>query len=349
MAPDGEARRRPTMKDVAALARVSIKTVSRVINREPNVSPEVKARVLDAIDLVGYRPNLTASSLRRADRRTATIGLVFRDSASPFFSAVHRAVEDAARQRDVLVLAGSSDEVSEREQALLRAFLSRGIDGLIVVPAPLSQHQSEHLRAHQLGTPVIYLDRPAALIEADSVTVDNGEAARTAVRHLVAHGHQRIAFLSHLRSTRTAVDRRAGYVDGLAAAAIPPDPHLIRQDIQGVEDAEEVALQLLDSEDPPTALFTAQGIIAIGAIRALHRRGLQHRVALISFDDFPLADLVDPGLSVVAQDPRSLGRTAAELLFARIDGDRSPAKHVMIPTRLIPRGSGEIPGEAARR
>lgn len=348
MAPDGEPRRQPTMKDVAALARVSIKTVSRVINGEAGVSPELVRRVLEAVDMVGYRLDLTASSLRRADRKTATIGLIFRDSSSPFFSAVHRAVEDVARERSVLVLTGSSDEVSEREQALVYAFLSRGIDGLIVVPAPLSQHPSELQRAHRLGTPVIYLDRPAALTDADSVTVDNREAAQTAVRHLAAYGHQRIAFLGHLHSTQTATDRRSGYVEGLAAEGIPPNPQLIRENIQGVEDAEDAVLGLLDSEQPPTALFTAQGIIAIGAVRALHRRGLQHQVALISFDDSPLADLMDPGLSVVAQDPRVLGRKAAELLFARIDGDRSPAKHVVIPTRLISRGSGEISSEPGK-
>src|ERR687888_936470 len=136
---DGSAARVPTMRDVAALAGVSIKTVSRVVNQEPGVSPELAERVLDAVGLLGYRHNLTASSLRRADQKSATIGLVLEDVSNPFSSGLHRAIEDVAVPRGTLVFAGSADEQPERERELLLAFVTRRVDGLIVVPVSNDQ------------------------------------------------------------------------------------------------------------------------------------------------------------------------------------------------------------------
>src|SRR6266508_975634 len=303
---EGSARRAPTMRDVASLAGVSLKTVSRVVNQEPGVSPELVRRVLDAVNLLDYRHNLTASSLRRADHKTATIGMLLEDSSNPFSSALHRAVEDVARGRGTLVLAGSSDEDPDRQRELLHALVSR--------PAP----------------------------EADSVTVDNRAGTMRALRHIVAHGHRRVAFLGDLRSIWTATERHAGYIEGLAAEGITLDPLLVVMDVRGAETTERAVSGLLTSAEPPTALLTGQNLITIGAIHALQRLGLQHRVALVGFDDFPLADLLDPRVSVVAQDPAAIGRAAAELLFARLDGDRGPPRHVVVLTRLIPRGSGEI-------
>jgi len=327
------------MRDVAALAGVSIKTVSRVVNQEPGVAPELVGRVLDAVDLLGYRHNLTASSLRRADHKTATIGLLLEDISNPFSSALHRAIEDVARHRGTLVLAGSSDEDPDRQQELLHALVSRRVDGLIAVPA--SGNQNALLRERRLGRPMVLVDRLAP--EADSVVVDNRAGVGQALRHLAAHGHRRIAFLGDLRSIWTATERHAGYVEALAAEGIMLNPHLVRMDVHGIDVAEAVVRELLAAADPPTALLAGQNLITIGAIHALQRLGLQHRVALVGFDDFPLADLLNPGVSVIAQDPTGLGQAAAELLFARVDGDRTPPRHVVVPTRLVPRGSGEIP------
>ena len=335
---DGSAVRAPTMRDVAALAGVSLKTVSRVVNQEPGVSPELAARVLDAVGLLGYRHNLTASSLRRADQKTATIGLLLDDSSNPFSSELLRAIEDVAWERGTLALAGSSDEDPDRQRELLHALVSRRVDGLIAVPA--SGNQSSLLRERLLGRPLVLVDRPAP--EADSVTVDNRAGTARALRHLVAHGHRRVAFLGDLRSLWTATERLAGYVEGLAAEGITLDPHLVVMDVRGVDAAERVVSALLSSAEPPTALLTGQNLITIGAIHALQRLGLQHRVALVGFDDFPLADLLDPRVSVVAQDPTVIGRTAAELLFARLDGDGGPTRRLEVPTVLSERGSGEL-------
>jgi LacI family transcriptional regulator len=330
------------MRDVGALAGVSLKTVSRVINRDPTVSPEIVTRVLRAVELLDYRPNLAATSLRRADRKTATIGLLLEDVANPFSSALHRAVEDVARERGMLVFAGSSDEDSEREREVLAAFVSHQVDGLMVVTSDHGQG-TFLMERRRSGLSIVFLDRPAVVPAADSVTVDNRVGASRAVRHLAMRGHRKIAFLGDLHSIWTAAERERGYLDGLASAGIAPDPGFLRRDIRSADAAEKAVADMLALSNPPTALFTAQNLITIGAVRALRHLGLHHRVALVGFDDVQLADLLDPPVSVIAQDPYAVGRTAARLLLARLDGDDSPSRHVVVPTQLVPRGSGEIP------
>ncbi|MDQ6773349.1 MAG: LacI family transcriptional regulator [Candidatus Dormibacteraeota bacterium] len=330
------------MRDVAVAAQVSLKTVSRVVNGHPSVAPEIVSRVQDAIRSIDYLPNMAAVSLRRADRRTLTIGLVLEDVSNPFASALHRAVVDVAIRRGTLVFAGSTDEDPERERELLAAFASHQVDGLILVPA-WSDGVGSSPDPMRPGTPIVYADRPGPWPDSDSVMADNRVGARTAVRHLASRGHRRIAFLGDARSIWTARERHAGYVEGLAGQGLGYDPGLVRQDFPTIEAAEGAALDLLASPHPPTALFSGQNLITLGAIRALRQRGLQSRVALIGFDDIDLADMLEPAVSVIAQDPRVLGRTAANLLFERLADEAREPRRVVVPTRLIARGSGEIP------
>jgi LacI family transcriptional regulator len=198
-------------------------------------------------------------------------------------------------------------------------------------------------RQHRLGKPVVVVDRMVDFLDTDSLTVDNRVGAREAVRHLAAHGHRRIAFLGDARSIWTARERHAGYCEGLFMVGIPYDPELVREGFPTVELAEGAALDLLASAGPATALFTAQNLITLGAIRALRQQGLQHRVAPVGFDDLMLADLLDPAISTIVQDPNAVGQIAARLLFERLAGDRSPAKSIVVPTRLVVRGSDEVP------
>ena len=330
----------PTMRDVAALAGVSLKTVSRVVNAESGVSPTLEGRVRQAIERLGYRPNAAASTLRRLDQQTRTIGLVLQDVANPFFSALHRAIEDVAGPRGVLVFAGSADEEPERERELLLAFLSRRVDGLIIVP--VADDQSAVLRESGFSRPVVFVDRPGALADADTVTDDNRGGARSAIHHLASHGHERIAFLGHTASIWTASERHLGYLEGLGRERLRLDPRLVALDLRSSDAAEAAARELLTSGEPPTAIFAGQNLITIGAIRALQALGLERQVALVGFDDVLLADLLRPAITVVAKDPAGVGRTAAELVFDRLAGDRSPARDVVVPTELIARGSGEL-------
>jgi LacI family transcriptional regulator len=328
------------MREVAALAKVSIKTVSRVVNREPGVSPGLARRVTSAAERLDYRHNLTASSLRRSDGRSATIGVVLEDVANPFSSTLHRSIEDVAVERGVLVLAGSSDEDEARERRLVRAFGSRRVDGLIIQPA--SHDHSYLLAERRAGTAIVFVDRPPGFLDADTVLTDNAAGVRRGVKHLASHGHKRIAFLGDMHTISTAAERLRGYKEELAALRIPFDERLVRLDLRGIEKAEAATTALLALKPRPTALLTGQNLVTIGAFRALRRAGLHTKVALVGFDDILLADLLVPGITVIAQDPGAIGRTAAEVMFRRLDGDRSPFQQHIVVTKIITRGSGEI-------
>ncbi|MEY9840855.1 LacI family DNA-binding transcriptional regulator [Streptacidiphilus sp. EB103A] len=338
---------RPTMKDVAALAGISIKTVSRVVNGVSTVDPELAARVQEAARKLGYRPNLTASNLRRRDGRTATIGMLVEDAANPFSAALMRAVENIARSRGVLVLFGSLDEDPARERELVGALLDRRVDGLVIVPAGLDH--SYLVTEQQAGTRLVFVDREPSLLNADAVVSDNRHGAITAVEHLLAAGHRRIAYLGDQISIPTAAQRFDGYQHALGFARIPLDPALIRHGLRTAEAAEQTVEQLLALPDPPTALFTSQNLVTIATCRALRRLRRHHAVAMVGFDDFPLADMLEPGISVIAQDADALGRLAAGTLFRRLDGDTSQAGTLTVPTRLIRRGSGELTTGAGTR
>jgi LacI family transcriptional regulator len=334
-------QRRPTMRDVAALAGVSLSTVSRVVNGSPPVAPDLAEKVGRAVEMLGYRHNLAARNLRQANGLSATIGLIFEDVSNPFFSAIHRGVEDVASTRSVLTFAASSDEEPKRERELAEALLARRVDGLIVVPAP-GDH-SYLVRDVAVGVALVFVDRPPPFIDADSVVSDNAGGARTAVSHLIAAGHRRIGFLGDRPEVFTAAERLRGYREALAQHGIPEEPELIRNPAFRAADADATTRALLDGPAPPTALFTAQNLITLGALRTLHQLGLEQSIALVGFDDLPLADVVKPGVTVVSQDPYGIGRRAAALLFSRLDGYDGPSRHEILPTPLIRRGSGEIP------
>lgn len=333
-------RGRATLRDVALLAGVSPKTASRVVNGEQSVSQPKVAAVEAAVAKLGYCPNFTASSLRRGNGRTWAIGAVLEDVANPFSSALYRALEDAAHARDVLVFAGSGDEDPRRERALVGAFIRRQADALVVVPA--SDNHSYLGAEVAAGTPVVFVDRPPVGLHVDVVLSDNRAGAAQAVSHLIAYGHRSIAYLGDMRTIATAQERLRGYKEALSDEGIRPDPAHIVQDLHTEDDARRAVLALLAAPSRPTALFTAQNLITVGAIRALRQLERQHRVALVGFDDVPLADLLEPAATVVAQDPVAMGRLAASLVFRRLDGEAwDPTVH-LVPTRLIARGSGEI-------
>lgn len=327
------------MTDVAALAGVGLKTVSRVVNTEPGVSPMLEAKVRRAIEQLNYRRDANASMLRRLGGKTQTIGLVLEDVSNPFSSVLHRAIEDSAQARNVLVFAGSCEEDARRERELIGSFRDRRVDGIIVVPA---SHDHTYLYEEQrAGTALVFVDRPAAHLDADSVVSNNTGGAVEAVEHLVGYGHRRIAFLGDLLSISTAHERLEGYTQALDRAGIH-DGSLIRTGLRDSDAGARAVDELLALPDPPTALFASQNLLTIGAIRALRRAGLERRVALIGFDDVALAEIVEPAISVVAQNPQAIGRAAAELLFRRLDGDNSPFVHHVVAVELIIRGSGEI-------
>jgi LacI family transcriptional regulator len=187
---------------------------------------------------------------------------------------------------------------------------------------------------------VVLVDRPVEGLDAPAVLIDNRRGARDGVDHLIAHGHRRIGYVGRDPSIYTSRGRFAGYVDALESAGIPLDPALVRREGATRTSAQALIEALLDLDEPPTALFTAQDIITMTAVSVLQRRGLADRIALVGFDDFELADLLQPSVTVVAQDSRRIGALAAAL--ALNPDTTEPSVH-LVPTRLIARGSGEIP------
>ncbi|SEP97776.1 transcriptional regulator, LacI family [Streptomyces sp. yr375] len=339
------ANRRPTLADVAREVGVSAKTVSRVLNEDGPASAQTREQVLAAVAKLGFQPNLMARNIRVGGPDT-TIGLVIPDLANPFFGAVARAIEDTVRERGLTLLMGSSADDPARERALTDKFLARRVSILIVVPSVGADHT--HLKAHRAaGLPVVFLDRPGTGLAADSVVSSNRTGAHDGVAHLIAHGHRRIGFVGDLPTKlHTRRERLAGYRTALESAGIPYDRSLLTSahDQHGASDA---TVQLLGLPDPPTALFAGNNIVALGIVTELARSGRKD-VAVVAFDDVPLAEALEPALTVVAQDPEELGRTAAARALARLDGDRTRAHTITVPTRLIIRGSGELPTDTAR-
>jgi len=330
---------RRTMRDVAQEAGVSIMTVSRVINGQPGVLPETAARVEHAIRRLGYQRNDAARQLRRRGQPTQIIGMLVDDLANPFFAALARAVEDAARQRHYVVLIGSSNDSLDREREVVAAFFARQVDGLILVPVA----GSHRFLASQMaqGTKVVCVDRPVDGLDVDRVLVDNRRAAGDAVRHLLEQGHRRIAFLGDRDDVWTISERYVGFCAVLGEQGLEPDPQLVRRGLRSRAEAAAAVAELMALPQPPTALFTSNDLTTMGAIDSGHGS-----VALVGFDDFALADKLTPPVSVVTQDPAAMGGAAAELLFSRISGDTSPPRELILSTRMVARGSGEVPATA---
>jgi LacI family transcriptional regulator len=326
------------MHDVAALAGVSQKTVSRVVNGEQNVSLPVQERVQRAVDQLGYRHNLAASALR-SGQPTRSIALLVQDLSNDYSAAVLRALDDAARVRGVVVLSASLDEEEARERELVADLINRRVDGLVMMPTSESQaYLQPDVRA---GFAVVTIDRPARHVAADSVLVDNNGGAYDATKHLLAHGHRRIALLVDEPRIATAVARRAGFERALLEAGVTPEPALVLT-ARTVADARAALASLLALTDPPTAVFAARNTITIGAALELRAQSLHRSVALVGFDEIRTAELADPGITSVEQNPVGIGREAARLLLARLDGWAGPPEELVLPTTLVARGSGEI-------
>jgi LacI family transcriptional regulator len=330
---------RPTMRDVARHAGVSLKTVSRVVNGEVGVRPDTAEKVNAAMTALGFRRNDIARALR-GGKRTRSLGLVIKDVANPFYSQIARGVEEVARAHDLFVISACSDEDPARERHLIRSLCERRVDGLLVVPSGADHHYL--VPELRMGTSAVFIDRPPEeAIEADVVLIDNVGGARAAVAHLLAHGHRRIACLSDLPGIFTARERRRGYDEALRAAGVTVDESLVRVGQHDVAAAQAAMAELLALGDAPTAVFTGNNRLTIGALRAIQAAG--SGTALVGFDDFELADMLATPVTVVAHQPAEMGRRAAELLCRRMAGEDLPPQRVVLPTRLIVRGSGELP------
>jgi len=333
--------KRPTVHDVAAEAGVSIKTVSRVVNAEANVSAEVRSRVLAAVDTLHYVPNSVARSLKVG--LGDTVGIVIDSIADPFFAALTSAAEAMALEAGLNVVFGSTGYDAGRERRHVERMAMQQVRGVILAPV---QGDHSYLTRYRQSVPVVLVDRALELDDYDTVLVDDYGATREAVAHLLRHGHRRVGFVGADPRFATMAERLRGYRDGLAAAGLPHDPALVPQYPADEAGAGSATALLLRERPDVTALVAANTRASLGVVHTLHT-ARRTDVALVGFGDFPLAATLEPGITCVDQDPRLIGEVATGHLLARLGlGDRPATarsgERVVLPTRLVERGSGEI-------
>jgi LacI family transcriptional regulator len=326
--------RRTTRDDVARLAKTSTAVVSYVVNDGPrNVSPELRARVVAAMDSLGYYPNAIARSLAATQSRT--LGMIVPNINNSYFAELALAVEEAALGRDRLLFLGNSNETEEREQAYIRTFIEQRVDGIIIIGVAL---ESSIERAALSGVPVVVVDRALAKSDARTVSIDHRAAAYSATMHLIDHGHREIACLTGPENQLVAEDRRQGWSDALRTAGIDPDAQRVVRSSFSLEGG---AAALEQHGQLPRALFVASDEQARGVIAAAARRGVSvpGDLALVSVDGTREGEFSNPALTTMRQPYSAL----ADAAVAAVLGLTGPEKHVVVPTELSIRQSCGCP------
>lgn len=316
------------IEDVARYAGVSTATVSRVLSGKQHVSQELRERVLEAIQDLNYRPSRVARSLRI--QRSSIIGLIISDIQNPFFTSIVRAVEDVAQRSGYSVLLCNSDEDTAKEMMYIELMLAEHVAGIIV--SPTDSESDMYLRLLEAGVPVVAIDRRVESVEIDTVINDNVTAARRIVEHLIENGHQRIGAVIGVMQASTGYERYSGYRTALEAHGLPVDENLVRVGMPRSHIGYTLTKELLALKNPPTAIFTGNNLLTVGALRAIDELGLciPDNVALAAFDEMEWMFLIKPAITVVAQPTYEMGRSAAELLMRRIaEPDRSPQQIVL--------------------
>ena len=327
------------IEDVARQAGVSTATVSRALSGKPYVSAALRQRVIDAAHELSYRPSRVARTLRV--QRSSILGLIVSDIQNPFFTAVVRAVEDNAYRQGYSVFLCNSDEDPEKETMYLELMLAEQVAGVIISPTSGQSHA--YRRLVEAGVPAVAIDRRISNVAIDSVLVDNVGAARRLVTHLIAAGHRRIGAVVGTAAQSTGEERLRGYLEALQQHGIPVQAELIRTISPRVHTGHAAMGDLLRQPGRPTAVFTGNNLLTIGALRAVHEMGLRipDDVALAAFDEMDWMFFVRPALTVVAQPTYDLGRTAVELLLARMAAPNRPSQQVVLTPMLHIRESSQ--------
>ena len=320
--------------DVANAAGVSLRTASRVLNDDPRVAAETRQRVREAMLDLRFQPDEMARSLR-AGTDTA-IGFVVESISDPFFAEVIDAVELEMSRHGRSVLVTSTRRDPEWERDVIGRMLQRRIAGLLLSPTG-----DDHSWLDTRRVPVVLVDRPAPGLSADLVEIDDHRAAFEATAHLIAHGHQRIAYIGDTPAIPTSGARLRGYRDALAHHRVEIDERLVNWNSATSQAAALAVSVMVSGARPPTAILSAATRTSLGVVPALHAAG-RTDIALISFGDFPMADALRPAVTVVDHPGREIGRAAAARLLARLGQPGLPVERIQVPARIIERGSGEL-------
>jgi LacI family transcriptional regulator len=325
----------PTLADIAKIAGVGVMSVSRVVNGNRHVSPEVERKVRAAIEKIGYQPNEAARILK--GNKSSVIGLIVPDLADPFFSTCCSVIQEAAWDAGYMTLMAASGHREELERRETELMVQRRIAGLIV--APIGSRNDHLAAAQRVGVPVVAIDRPIEHIESDSLIVDNMEASFRATQHLIQHGHKNILCVADDERIYTKTERVSGYSQAMREARLSPRVSIVGSAIASVADQVSFALE---SNLAPTAIFAASNMVGIDVLGYLQQRRVKipNDIALICFDDFSAATLVSPAVTVVQQPVVELGQRAAQMLLTRLRTivPAMPSR-VVLPTQLIIRES----------
>jgi DNA-binding LacI/PurR family transcriptional regulator len=330
--PSGEGR--ATIGDVAARADVSPATVSRVLNGVENVQEEYRRRVLAAIEELDYEPNRLASNLRRS--RVAMVGVVVSDIENPHFTEAVRAVEDAAFARGYRVLVCNTDESSDKQREYLKLLAAERVAGVILSPSQADAPEVKELL--DLGMAVVAFDRAVTDPRADLVAAKNADGVDAAVAHLADLGHRSIGLVAGPADVTTGDERRDGYLRALSARGLEP---AIADGGFRIDGGRRAVGEVLDAHPELTALIFANNLMTLGGLHGLSARGVRvpEDLSVIGVDDPFWAAIVSPPLTTLAQPVREMASSAAEVLFRRIDGDKSEPERIMLDLEMRSRSS----------
>lgn len=331
------------MKDIARIAGVSLGTVSNVLNETAGVREPVRQRVLQAVQAAGYQPSQLARALRRD--KTNMIGMIIPDITNPFFPAVVRGAEDVAFTNGYRLVLCNTDNDHSKELVHLNELRTYLPAGLIVIPSNFSDLTAQAEVYRQAGTGVVCIDRLPKNWRGDSVTADNEEGAYNATRFLLQMKHTKLAAITGPLHLTNAKERLDGFRRAVHESRLRLAPEYIQETTFDKQGGYSKALILLRLVPRPTAIFAGNDMIALGALLAIREAGLRcpEDISLMGFDDLDIAETTNPSLSSVSQSGYQLGTTAARILLDRLEGDKGPAKHLVLQTSLKLRHSVAAP------
>ncbi|WP_438444105.1 LacI family DNA-binding transcriptional regulator [Gorillibacterium sp. sgz5001074] len=327
-----------TIYDVAEAAGVSIATVSYVINGKRKVSDKTKAKVLDAMEKLDYRPSVLASALM--GKQTYSIGMMVPDISNPFFAEISRAVEDECRLAGYSLILCSTDHQKDRIGQYLHFLQQKSVDGIILATGILDGSSLDGILAK--GTAVVQLAREIPGVPAHAILADDREGGRMAAKHLLSLGHRNAAVLAEDARITSSKERVQGFAEAWTDADLRLDPDRILPCTGGLEDARQQAVQLLSSRNRPSALFACNDLLAISAIQAARELNLSvpEDVSVVSFDNTLLASVSFPGLTAVAQPIAHMGKLAVRTLLQEMKGEGAGVQQrIVLRPELVIRSS----------
>lgn len=323
-----------TLVDVARAAGVSLKTASRVLNESSELRPETAARVREAMNKLGYQPNEMARGLKA--KRSVAIAMIAPNLADPFTATAVQAVQDVAREHGHVVIMATSGGDVALEESELRAMARRQIDGVVLIAA--SSNESSLKLFHANEVPVVVFDEPICGEDIDTITVTNRKSAYEATEHLLKHGNRKILAVGARPHLFTCAERVAGYRAAVRKSGAKPIELLVQHERELTAD---ILAPFVSGADSVDAIFSLNWVCTMLVLRGLNtlKKRIPKDIAFISFDDFELAELIPPGLTVVRQPTREMGHRAAKILFENIEGKKHSPRNIVLSTEFIVRGS----------